>query len=191
MPTNNGNSQPLSTTAELVDNNHSWTVGRGSESTLDVGASFRCDCEDQRCGWLCGKKYGYFVSTVFFIKDTVQFWIFFAHSMQIWMGFRKPPLKMVLKQEFSLYSFFALASCLFGQSVRKSCAFCTGATTSVAPPLHQLHFRLVYSWCIKLQCASITSHSHLHTHKFHLTQKRRGYWRTSTGGGGAILPPPL
>ena len=89
------------------------------------------------------------------------------------MSFRKLPLKMVLKQEFSFYSLFALAPCLFGRSARKSCAFCTGATTSVAPPLHQVHFRLVYSWCIKLQCASITSHSHLHTHKFHLTNIHR------------------
>ena len=54
------------------------------------------------------------------------------------MGFRKLTLKMVLKQEFSSYSLFALAPCLFGRSARKSCAFCTGATTSVAPPLHQV-----------------------------------------------------
>ena len=107
------------------------------------------------------------------IKDTVQFRTFFAHSMQFWIGFRKLPLKMNLKQEFSFYSLFALAPYLFGRSARKSCAFCTGATTSVAPPLRQVHFRLVYSWRIKLQCASITSHSHLHTHKFHLINIHR------------------
>ena len=44
---------------------------------------------------------------------------------------------------------------------------------SVAPHLHQVHFKLVYSWGIKLQIASITLHSYLYTHKFHLTNIHR------------------
>ena len=64
-------------------------------------------------------------SIINIIKDTVQFWIFFAHSMQFWMDFRKLPLKMVFKQELSFYSLFALAPCLFGRSARRSCDICS------------------------------------------------------------------
>ena len=58
------------------------------------------------------------------LKTLSSFEFFLARSMQFWMVLRILPLKMDLIQEFSFYSHFEIAPCLFERIARQSCAFC-------------------------------------------------------------------
>jgi len=103
-----------------------------------------------------------FYINIYMILKTLSSFEFFRTLNAVLNGL----LKATLEDGFKTRIFFLFPLCTCAVFVWAKCAQKLRVLhwrndTSVAPPLHKVHFRQVYSWCTKLQNVSITSHSPL------------------------------